>query len=184
VSEFEYDPKDGWQEFRDWLARRSAIMLPPSNQWEIFRAETRLGVLVGYKNRKGKVSFNSGNATAIWSDFENDKQPPSLAPQVGQREDHSAKKKKKQIRAIMVRDGENCFFCNALLKRPFSKDEADKRIRVPATIEHFIPISKGGPNNLHNYVCACNTCNNEVGSMSVLEKVRFRDMKRSGHRGG
>lgn len=47
--------------------------------------------------------------------------------------------------------------------------------REPATtVDHVIPISKGGPNNLNNCRPACKSCNFSKGAKDVLEWLEPR----------
>lgn len=69
---------------------------------------------------------------------------------------------KKRLRA---RDGDNCHWC----KKPmvFGKGNDDAQ---SATIEHVIPLDRGGLDNPNNMVLAHKKCNNERGNnMPELE---------------
>lgn len=59
----------------------------------------------------------------------------------------AARKKRRKVR-IAKRDGMKCNYCT----RPF-------RRLSEATLDHFIPRSKGGSNHISNLVLACNDCN-------------------------
>ena len=43
-----------------------------------------------------------------------------------------------------------------------------------ATLDHIIPISFGGDNNLCNLVALCHTCNKEKGSMLPQQLARMQ----------
>jgi 5-methylcytosine-specific restriction endonuclease McrA len=60
-------------------------------------------------------------------------------------------------RKIWVRDKEKCFYCRCKLK--LSK----------ATIDHRIPIIKGGDDREENLVIACFNCNNDKGAFTDHE---------------
>lgn len=66
--------------------------------------------------------------------------------------------KQEAIDLIKKRDGENCFIC----KEPFGKKE-----RV--TIDHWIPLSKGGTWKLSNLRIAHKSCNIWKGDRVPLE---------------
>lgn len=68
---------------------------------------------------------------------------------------------------IAIRDGKECFFCGIVLP----KDQL--------TIEHMVAVADGGTHHIKNLVLACTDCNKAVGRMSVADKVKFRDRKRS-----
>lgn len=52
----------------------------------------------------------------------------------------------------------NCFYC----ERKFSKEN-------PKTIEHLIPLSKGGDNSIGNLKDCCKSCNQLRGNLSFIE---------------
>lgn len=68
--------------------------------------------------------------------------------------------------AIVQRDGPNCWFCDCEL------DDMNR-----STMEHLVAESKGGPDCIENFVIACHPCNNNVGTLSVAEKVRYREKR-------
>lgn len=50
---------------------------------------------------------------------------------------------------VMMADNFTCVYCG---------------LRTPdVTIDHFVPSSQSGPDNLHNLFCACPTCNYRKG---------------------
>ena len=61
---------------------------------------------------------------------------------------------------------------NKLLKKyPFCHWCAIELTTETATIEHIIPLAKGGLNNMNNYALACEKCNQERGcDMPELKK--------------
>lgn len=61
-------------------------------------------------------------------------------------------------RNIMVRDGFRCMYCGTSSK---------------LTIDHVIPVSKGGKNNFDNCVTACQPCNNKKGNRTPREAHMF-----------
>ena len=65
-----------------------------------------------------------------------------------------------QIRfTIFKRDGYRCYICGILVK------PGRKRGGLPlATLDHYIPFSKGGTHDLSNLRTCCMTCNNKKGS--------------------
>ncbi len=56
---------------------------------------------------------------------------------------------------ILRRDGHRCQFCG--------------RADVPLTVDHVIPISRGGEDSWENLVCACVGCNNRKGDRTPDE---------------
>ena len=72
--------------------------------------------------------------------------------------------KKKRIHKIINLDGDMCFYCGK--KTYIMKDEGWKSNR--ATVDHVLPIAKGGLNCIDNCVNCCEMCNGSKGSDSIL----------------
>ena len=72
----------------------------------------------------------------------------------------------KMIRkALFRRDGIQCAYCNIALSHK------------TATIDHVIPISKGGSRgSLFNMVLACAECNNAKADRSLMEYLQSREV--------
>lgn len=67
-------------------------------------------------------------------------------------------KKKKSIRKMVLeRDNCICYFCG----------------NYGDTLEHLLPISKGGKTNLENCVCACKKCNEQKGNMTESQYQKW-----------
>lgn len=70
-------------------------------------------------------------------------------------------------RRVRKRDGDNCFYCGKVMdftpasNRIFKDDHA--------TLEHVIPLSKGGNHSWDNVVLACRRCNLMKNNKSVKE---------------
>ncbi|WP_432661974.1 HNH endonuclease [Wukongibacter baidiensis] len=62
------------------------------------------------------------------------------------------KHKKNDKRYIYLRDDGICYFCDKGLKF--------KQI----SIDHYLPKSKGGPDDIYNLVCSCKRCNKDKKS--------------------
>jgi len=56
---------------------------------------------------------------------------------------------------VMIRDGHRCMYCGSRTKK--------------LTIDHVIPVSKGGKTNFDNCVTACYPCNNYKGNKRASE---------------
>jgi len=57
------------------------------------------------------------------------------------------KHRRSNKRYIFIRDGGTCYFC--------SKELLFKQV----SIDHYLPKSKGGPDDIFNLVCSCKRCN-------------------------
>ena len=67
-----------------------------------------------------------------------------------------------------------CFYCSVELQY-IPKDTDDKnRSRSWATLDHKIPISKGGEHTLKNCVIACRSCNFSKGTKTDTEFMAVR----------
>jgi len=66
---------------------------------------------------------------------------------------------------VFLRDDHTCQYCQQKL--------SDKRL----TIDHVIPLSKGGRHEWNNVVTACSACNNRKGDKS-LERANLTLLKR------
>lgn len=61
---------------------------------------------------------------------------------------------------VWAADGFKCQYCGI---------EMGKRLM---TIDHFIPLEMGGPNDTGNYVTACKSCNKDKGSQDPKDFLR------------
>lgn len=62
---------------------------------------------------------------------------------------------------VLKKDGYVCKYCNGFGN----------------TIDHVVPISKGGKTTFSNCVCACENCNKEKGNLSVEEFMNIKKNK-------
>lgn len=144
------------RKFIKWLTDRGAEILPATNEYELIRFKAReVGVL--YKS--GKTSNNYTQHTIEC--FKKNKAWWGKPKQVGRKSNYQ-----KEKRHILERDGKACFYCGELMK---VKD---------ISLEHLIPLSMGGKNELSNMVLCHESCNNEVGNMPIYKKVDFAIKKR------
>lgn len=68
-------------------------------------------------------------------------------------------KKRKRIRGELWQQDKKCFYC----KRSLLYEES--------TLDHKIPVSKGGSEDKENFVLSCRDCNTEKGSSSFEEFI-------------
>lgn len=148
--------------FKRYLERAGAEILAPTNMYEAvrFRENGNIGVI--YQNKRFELtSFTGKNTLEIFRKFKNFDYS------------WSATVKKKRIskniviRSLAERDGQECFYCG-------------KEMEVNTeTLEHMLPINKGGNNHLANLALCHKECNELAGHMDVIEKVKLRDKLRS-----
>lgn len=79
-------------------------------------------------------------------------------------------RKNKAKPILLIAQNGKCFYCN----QKFSEENIE-------TVDHFIPSSKGGSNNIQNMVLAHTECNNKksdnMPSGEEIEKWRFLQRK-------
>lgn len=140
--------------FITFLRESGAEILELTNEYEVIRFRTINGVSIVYKDKRGYFTY-TGESQEAMEKF----QKKSIWAIRGRKEKQYADVKKKLIK----RDGTLCFFCGM--------DMVKKEI----TIEHLLPISDGGNNNIKNLCLACENCNKEVGNMAIVEKIYYRE---------
>ena len=69
------------------------------------------------------------------------------------------KVKTRRKAAVFDRDGPWCFYC----RRCFAYDEL--------TIDHLIPVVRGGSNTVDNLLLACKPCNSRKGHKDILSFI-------------
>ena len=151
--------------FSKWLSERGAVMIAPTNEWEVIRFESDQGIGIVYKSGKGRLTF-SGDAKRAFEHFEAKRQIP-LAPVGGRR----GRKKREMIEFIAQRDGWGCFYCEEALSVE------------TATREHLVPVAHGGSDHVGNIVLGCEPCNKRMGDLALVEKLRIRDKMKAERRG-
>lgn len=78
------------------------------------------------------------------------------------------KNKKEPYTSDKFDSATHCYYCGVELQKlsdPVRRVNADNR----KTIDHLIPVSKGGTNEESNLVIACRKCNNLKGDMMPYE---------------
>ena len=79
-------------------------------------------------------------------------------------------KKRELVVAIRQRDGDNCWCC----RNPMVFDGAHPNAGRAATLEHVVPLSKGGGWALDNLVLCHVGCNRHLGANDPGQKERMR----------
>jgi 5-methylcytosine-specific restriction endonuclease McrA len=136
--------------FKKRLVEAGGELLGPTNPYEMLRFRTSKGVGVIYKGRRGET----WNAEAIAARDYLEAKGGSLAPVPvkGRRKD------KATVSALLIRDGDDCFFCR-------------KPLEGEITVEHLVAIAHGGPNHVSNLFLAHGECNRAAGHLSAPEKI-------------
>ena len=142
--------------FEEWLKGQGAEIRPPTNEYEVLRFACPAGVGVIYCNRKGRHTFNGRMAVEAWRCFR------SGDPWRGKLRPTKRSAGSESKRALLLRDGENCFYCG----EPLYDD---------ITEEHLLPVNHGGSNHLANKVLCHQKCNSMAGHKTIYEKVLLRE---------
>lgn len=142
--------------FKDWLREHGCEIQEPSNEYELIRFNSAIGVGVIYTGQKG-LSCNVPFAVDALSLFLTTSQWE--AGKIKPKKRCPSPKRKKEL---LLRDGDRCFYCGRLLN-------------ADITEEHLVSVSQGGYNRLDNIVLAHFKCNSLAGHMSLVQKILFRD---------
>lgn len=143
--------------FKQYLQQSGAEILEPTNPYEVVRFRTVNGVSIIYKNKRGSLTF-TGEAEEAYERMER-KSPWTIISK-------GLKQKRKTLAEIIRRDGTACFFC--------AKETTEEN----RTLEHLLAVIHGGSNNPANLVIACNSCNQSVGNMPIIDKIKYRETLR------
>lgn len=83
----------------------------------------------------------------------------------------TSKRRKNRRKRLRKDHGENCHWCGVAMEFDNVKSPQS------ATVDHLVPVSRGGSNRVKNTVLACRACNNARGDMPW--KVWVRAVRRS-----
>lgn len=143
------------EKFSKFLSDRGCEIIPVKSEHESLRFKGRhVGVL--YKS--GAVS--GPYVTKAIHCWKNNKKWDGAPISTGRKSTY-----KKEKTALLERDGVNCFLCG----EPLEDD---------ITLEHLVPLTQGGKNNLYNMVLMHDECNQFVNNMSIAAKVKLAITKR------
>lgn len=138
------------EKFKTWLSSRGCEILPPTNEFEVLR----------FKGKETGVFYSSGKTSNAYANqayiaFKKNSIWNGGPISVGRNNSY-----RKEKISILQRDGNCCFLC-------------DKPLGDDITLEHLIALSSGGRNHLSNMVLMHQKCNNKVGNMPIVEKVKL-----------
>jgi len=148
-----------FEKFKTWLSKRGAVVLAPTNEWEVVRFRTINGTSVIYTNKHGNLTF-TGESDKAYTAYKNNKSWKAV-----DRKRQVLKQKKAKLAA---RDGKKCFACLAKL----GFDEL--------TIEHILSFSHGGTDNENNLCLLCEPCNKLMSNLPVVRKIELILQRRTG----
>lgn len=143
------------EEFKSWLLRQGAEVLAPTNQYEIVRFRAKGAVHIVYWGRKG---LTMGDFAQECYDAFQKGHPMDMGLKGTQRG-----MAMKYRHALVERDGRGCFYCLGAMP--------DDDI----TVEHLVPLHKGGPNHLDNMALAHKVCNGKAANIPLVKKIAMRE---------
>jgi hypothetical protein len=76
------------------------------------------------------------------------------------------RKRQAEVDALIARDGTLCFLCGCQLGNDITR-------------EHLVPRHLGGPDVLANMTLAHTACNQKLGQLAVMDKIRLREAYRT-----
>lgn len=69
------------------------------------------------------------------------------------------------IAQLVRRDGSRCHYCG----RQLTQNKSAEYVATGCSIDHVIPISRGGSSDIDNLVLACRQCNGRKRTLSYHE---------------
>jgi 5-methylcytosine-specific restriction endonuclease McrA len=144
--------------FQAYLDLIGVDKLETTSQWEYSRFVANDIVCVVYENKKGRISFSNETSQKIYEAYEEGRR---INVQSVKRKSLSQKFKEK----IFERDGNKCFYSGEVMTLE------------DATIEHLIPLSKGGKNNIDNLVLCLKEENIKMGDKPLIDKINYKITK-------
>ncbi len=155
---------------KKWLKRHGAVICEPQSSDEVLRFETDRGHGVVHRSNTGVLLTNAVAGSALhcfchhaeWTGGLRRQYPPMTpAGKSTKRKKRTPEEHSRVVRFLARRDGGfACAYCGSVLSPS------------AATLEHVVPLSKGGPDDAENMVIACFECNNLAGDLSVMEKLK------------
>lgn len=149
--------------FKKWLQACGSVIHRPTNPYEVMRFDAAQGVGLVYRNKKDSLTWNEPAADA-WNHFAQGKtwRPVEKTP----RTTKGARRRAVIVPFLMRRDGSQCLYCSTELTEE------------TATIEHIVPLSHGGKDNVYNMALACEPCNHGLGDLPAARKIAVALAKR------
>lgn len=150
----------GGLSFLRWLEERGAQILFPTNIYEVVRYRFNGQLSILYRTKHGRLSY-TGEAKEHFN--------RAIAGRHARLRglDYAI-----ALKTLRARDGDLCFYDGQLM------DFVSRDLPNSATIEHLVPRSREGSNDLGNLVLAKFIHNNAVGDMDLIDKIKYRDSLR------
>ena len=147
-------PKNLFKDIRIYLDHIGVNHLEIKSSYEIARFMANEEVCVIYGGKKG-VSGSNELAKKIVSHFEQKKL-------INVQSERRKTLKERFYLKLLERDGDKCFYTGKEMTTENS------------SIEHLIPLSKGGKNNLDNLVLCLKEENAKMANLPLVEKIKYK----------
>lgn len=147
-------PKNLFKDLRVYLDHLGVNHIETTNCYEIARFMIDYETCVIYEGRRGYSGSNKA-ANKIISAFLDKKL-------INIQETKRRTLKEKFYQQIIERDGDRCFYTG----KPMTREEA--------SLEHLIPLSRGGKNNLDNLVLCLREENDKMANLPLVEKIKYK----------
>lgn len=141
-----------------FLRSRGSVVRDVTSDWEVIRFTTPDGMGIVWRNASRDLKWNVA-ALAAFHAYRTGSPEWRLVEPVPRIQSKS--RKRGLIQQLRERDGDDCFYCGW----PLGED---------VTLEHFVPVSLGGPNHAVNCALAHFQCNQDADNLPVVDKVRLR----------
>lgn len=147
-------PKNLFKSLRVYLDYLGVNHVETTNSYEVARFIVNEETCVIYEGKKG-YSGNNQAANKIIQSFLSKKL-------INLQETKRRTLKERFYEELLTRDGNKCFYTG----KEMTVEES--------SIEHLIPLSKGGKNNLDNLVLCLKEENAKLANLPLVEKIKYK----------
>lgn len=75
--------------------------------------------------------------------------------------------------------GKECPICHCIMGGVVRDDDINLVLKNPSpSIQHNIPISLGGKNDISNISVICRKCNSKIGNRTITEELNNKDVRK------
>lgn len=141
------------EKFKRYIEQHGGEIQPVTSEYELVRFR---GSQIGVIYKSGKCS--GVYATQARKDYKAGRDWSGRPTKASKARRNGSKKTQ-----LLLRDGDECFYCLQEMRL----DEM--------SVEHLIPTSAKGPHILQNMVLAHQKCNSDMGSKTLIEKLKIRE---------